>query len=647
MDRRIGDFVVEERIGRGGMATVFRARQLSVNRYVALKLIDISADDSGRQEIRKRFEQEVSVVAMLEHIHILPIYGHGIIDDQFAYLAMRLLNGGSLSDLLHRGPLPLNQTADILAPIAQALSYAHSRGVIHRDLKPSNILLDDAGNAYLSDFGLARVVGQSLGVTNSDHLVGTPTYVAPEQVRGEPADQRSDIYNLGIILYHMIVGRPPFEMTESGIGGLLYRHLEAAAPPPSSFNPRIPPQIDAIVLKALEKHPNDRHQTAEELANELLLALDRPPLTWQSQSVFTRSLRRRIRLPQRLPGSRLLVALAVIATAVVLAFVFRPQPAASLTTVTIAREAHGTRDDVIPSANEIARAQAQLGSGGFIAHMACALDNIFQAERARMITSVAAEYNLPIRVYNPENDVYTQITQIEQARIDGAKAFIICPLGTDALDDTLDGLAEAQVPVTFITLFDHPYGVKLDSNNYDIGYEIGSLTGELLQEIRGGQGNVVVLENPNFPASQRRVEGAIDGVEARAPDANVLGTWAGFTRDTAFQSIKRLLDEGTTIDAVIATADIGAYGAIDALNEAGFAPDEVIVASANGESFAQDLIRTGYFLRGTVAVNTAEVARLSVDATIKMLASSSVPEVLAYPPGELLTQETLAAAEDS
>ena len=239
--RRVDDFVIEDRIGRGGMATVFRAHQVSVNRYVALKIIDLSPNQEERDEFRQRFAQEVAVVALLEHIHILPIYAYGIVENEFAYLAMRLLRGGSLADLLRKGPLPLTRAADIFTQIGRGLQYAHSKDVIHRDLKPSNILLDDAGNAYLSDFGLAKMIGSTLNLTKSGNLVGTPAYVAPEQVRGEAADVRSDIYSLGILLYHMLVGRPPFELADSGIAALLYKHVEEPPPPPHLLNPAVTP----------------------------------------------------------------------------------------------------------------------------------------------------------------------------------------------------------------------------------------------------------------------------------------------------------------------------------------------------------------------------------------------------------------------
>jgi serine/threonine protein kinase len=162
--RQLGDFVIEERIGQGAMAHVYRAFQPSINRHVAVKVIRLNEGQGQHEEFRQRFAYEAEIIARLEHIHILPIYAYGI-TDEMAYLAMRWLRGGTLADLMRHEKLPLDRIAEIFKQIAQGLSYAHSKGIIHRDLKPSNIMLDDAGNAYLSDFGLAKLAEGSLEIT--------------------------------------------------------------------------------------------------------------------------------------------------------------------------------------------------------------------------------------------------------------------------------------------------------------------------------------------------------------------------------------------------------------------------------------------------------------------------------------------------
>src|SRR5262249_46878997 len=163
--------------------------------YVALKVIRLDEGQGQHEDFRRRFAHEAEVIAKLEHIHILPIYAYGI-SNEMAYLAMRWLKGGTLSQTMRQGKLTLEHAADIFTQVAKGLAYAHSQGVIHRDLKPSNIMLDDTGNAYLTDFGLAKLVESSGEITKTGNIVGTPAYMSPEQLRGDTLDYRCDIYSL-------------------------------------------------------------------------------------------------------------------------------------------------------------------------------------------------------------------------------------------------------------------------------------------------------------------------------------------------------------------------------------------------------------------------------------------------------------------
>ena len=275
MGKQVNAFTVQERIGKGGMASVYRAHQPSVDRSVALKIITLDPNLGERDEFRARFELEARMIAALEHIHVLPIYDYGIVNNEIAYIAMRLLRGGTLADLLTMARLRLDRAADIFTQIARGLNYAHSKGVIHRDLKPSNILFDDSGNAYLTDFGLAKMVENSLHLTKSGNIVGTPAYMSPEQLRGDAIDYRADIYSMGCILYHMLVGHPPFEASESNVVSVIYQHLEKAPLPPSTLNPDVPPEVEQVVLTALQKDPNDRFAHADAMADALNEALGR------------------------------------------------------------------------------------------------------------------------------------------------------------------------------------------------------------------------------------------------------------------------------------------------------------------------------------------------------------------------------------
>src|SRR5215831_16131584 len=202
--KKIGQYEIISLLGEGGMATVYRAHQSAMNRDVALKVVsNVLAMDSN---FEKRFNREVELIARLDHAHIVPVHEHGTTADGTIYLSMRYLKGGTLSELIRReNPLPLEKVSLILNHIASALDFAHQQGFLHRDIKPSNILLDDQGNAYLTDFGLARMIAPDTlnALTAPDTLLGTPKYLSPEQVNQSKLDARSDIYSLGVVLYEM------------------------------------------------------------------------------------------------------------------------------------------------------------------------------------------------------------------------------------------------------------------------------------------------------------------------------------------------------------------------------------------------------------------------------------------------------------
>jgi serine/threonine protein kinase len=216
----LGPYQLREPLGRGGMATVYRANQLTVGRDVAVKVL--SPDLADEPEFISRFEHEARVVAGLQHPNIVAIHDFGRVGP-LTYLVMRLMEGGSLDRELRRGPLPNERVIQIAGQIAAALDYAHGRGIVHRDLKPTNVLLDAAGNASLTDFGIAKLVtgGPVTGLTAAGTVMGTPTYMAPEQWRSEPVDARTDVYALGVLIYQMLTGRVPFASETPH--GLMYR----------------------------------------------------------------------------------------------------------------------------------------------------------------------------------------------------------------------------------------------------------------------------------------------------------------------------------------------------------------------------------------------------------------------------------------
>ncbi|HYY56806.1 MAG TPA: protein kinase, partial [Pyrinomonadaceae bacterium] len=272
----IGSYRIEELIGRGGMGVVYRGRHLQLPREVAIKSID-ARDPGEMRRLEARFEKEAYVQSQLDHPGIVKIYDY-ISDEKAYYIVMEYVEGRSLAQLFARqvSPTNLDRALDFFEQILAAISYAHTfvyrdqdgsahLGLVHRDLKPANILITPEGNVKITDFGIVKLVGSDGGDTLGG-VYGSPEYVSPEQADGRPVDQRSDIYSLGIILYEMLTGTPPFWNKDGTLShsDIVRQHLERAPQPPSERNPQITPEIEALILRALEKRADQRFASAEE-----------------------------------------------------------------------------------------------------------------------------------------------------------------------------------------------------------------------------------------------------------------------------------------------------------------------------------------------------------------------------------------------
>jgi Protein kinase domain len=250
-------------LGQGGMGTVYEATQLSLDRVVALKLL--AAHLSNDMAFRARFRREGQVQARLEHPHVVTVYEAGE-TDQGLFIAMRLVRGRTLKDLINDRELDVPRTLKILAPVAEALDEAHGLGLIHRDIKPQNVLVGRRDHSFLADFGLTKGPTEA-SLTKTGHFVGTFDYISPEQINGQPASAASDVYSLASVLYECLTGTVPFpRQVEAAI---LYAHVSEPPPRPSESRPELPPDLDEVIGRAMAKDPAARQASASELIEDV------------------------------------------------------------------------------------------------------------------------------------------------------------------------------------------------------------------------------------------------------------------------------------------------------------------------------------------------------------------------------------------
>ena len=278
-----GDFELLEEIGRGGQGVVYRAHQKSLNRTVALKVIGLGP--WATEAHLKRFRREAEAAANLNHPFIVPIHEVGE-REGFCYFSMNFIEGGQLDEVVKHTPISIPQAAELIAKVARTVHYAHEHGILHRDVKPGNILLDKNGEPHLADFGLARLVEAESTVTGTLELLGTPSYMAPEQAAGDTTkvSKATDVYGLGAVLYQLLTRHPPFA------GGTTYETikllLDTEPRQPRVLNRKIDRELSTICLKCLEKDPKRRYSSALALAEDLEHWLKHEPIQGQAKRIF-------------------------------------------------------------------------------------------------------------------------------------------------------------------------------------------------------------------------------------------------------------------------------------------------------------------------------------------------------------------------
>lgn len=270
INEQVGPYLIEQQIGQGGMATVYKAYHERLDRHVALKVLHTIYQDD--ETFAARFEREARLIARLEHNNIVQVYDFAEREGS-PYLVMRFVEGDTLKHRLKNGPLSLPRITTIVEAVGSALSYAHKHKVLHRDVKPSNIMVDPDGRIFLMDFGLARLIKGGEPTLSQDMLLGTPQYISPEQARGdEDIDHRADLYSFGIVIYHMVTGRVPFNADTPY--AIVHDQIYTPVPIPSHINPHVTTEVEAFLLKALSKEAKRRYQGADEMVDSFRVAVE-------------------------------------------------------------------------------------------------------------------------------------------------------------------------------------------------------------------------------------------------------------------------------------------------------------------------------------------------------------------------------------
>jgi ABC-type sugar transport system substrate-binding protein len=497
----------------------------------------------------------------------------------------------------------------------------------------------------LTDFGLAKLVDrEDESLTHPGNIVGTPTYMAPEQLRGEPVDHRADIYSLGVILFQMLTGKPPFVSEENEIISVIYQHLERVPPLPSDINPDLPPEVDSVILKALEKKPEDRYDHVGEMTNALRIAAGLDPTSTRDfpavgsgQPMLPIQTSRQ---PRTVMAGVAILSVLIVTAIIVGLLALRddgelPQP------IIMAGEIGGL-EATLPTDDEITTALRRLGDEGFVGLVTCNRTSEYHAGTAREIVEFLDGYGIETRIYDSQNIEARQIPLIEQARSDGAAGLIICPLNIELLDEQLTSIEEAKMPLVLFSTGDNHYGgVYIEGDNYLLGLKPGQFAGEIIRDEMDGQADVVVLDFPDLPNIVRRADGLVDGVLEVAPEANIVARVRGGTQTFGHDSIETLLADGVEFDVIVSINDDGSIGAIAAMDEAGIPPEAVVVVSIDAEALAKQYIEQRYYMRGSVAIDRTTSSQAMAGAMVRMLGGGTLPAQISLPPGDVVTREIL------
>jgi serine/threonine protein kinase/DNA-binding LacI/PurR family transcriptional regulator len=653
---------------------VYLAYQSNLGREVAVKVVSklIAQDPS----FLDRFYREVGLIARLQHAHIVPVFDFGTTEDGVTYLAMRYIQGGSLAERMAAGPLTGQQISKWFDQIVDALEYAHAQNVIHRDIKPSNILIDNSDNAYLVDFGLARTIvtddsGNITPLTRSSTFVGTPLYMSPEQIEQRPTDKRSDVYNLGVVLWEMVLGKPPF--TNESTFRILQMHLMDAPPSPRKIRPELSPEVEAVLLKSLEKNLERRYQSPRELARAFAAAVNGSASDngWSTSrfdrqraeepgphgsAITTRETpqARRRSLPTR--GWIGFSVVAILLVAGVLLFSSQPRvvaptitpvtPVVTRTVPPIAISANrpktGTLADIALTDQEKQLAPT-LFQGSFLGVIPCSLTSDYHASFAAAARARAQELGISVRVEDSQNQSDKQPSLINQFVALGTRGIVMCMLNPQSSRQARINAGAAKVPIAVNDDTATPGGIAFTISNRMMGEVTGEFAADYVNKKLGGKAVAIVLNYPSLPQVVEREMGMVDAFKAGAPGATLVGTYLGGLEENGQASMIRALADHPDINMILSINDGGSLGAVRVLRDQKIPPDQVSIVSVDALPEVRRLLRLHEYFRGSVDTAPGVIGQYCVDAVIKLLSGEPVPEVINLPL-RVITPET---AEDA
>jgi serine/threonine protein kinase len=266
--KTIGPYIIQEQLGQGGMATVYKAYHPDLDRHVAIKVIDASL--AKEKDFIERFRREARVIAKFDNVHIVPVYDLGQYKGQ-PYYVLKLIDGQTLRERIKKAPLSNLEIMEVVLAVGDALQYAHRCGVLHRDIKPSNVMIAREGKIYLTDFGLAKFIENSSSLTG-ERIIGTPQYISPEQAQNvQKIDEGTDIYSFGVMIYEMVVGCLPYDGKTAF--SIIEDHIRRSPPLPTSIKPDLPREMETVILKAIAKNRSDRYDSVTSLVKAFQKAL--------------------------------------------------------------------------------------------------------------------------------------------------------------------------------------------------------------------------------------------------------------------------------------------------------------------------------------------------------------------------------------